>query len=251
MPAGGQDDCLSCRDISVSFGGIAALRGVSITVVPGKILGLIGPNGAGKTTLVNVLTGFQLPAAGSVSIGSVQITGLPPRAFARRGVARTFQSARMFKHLTVLENVAVAPCARGASRKAARRHAAAILDWVELSAKADQPAATLPFGDERRVGIARALAVAPKFLLLDEPAAGLNEQECGHLVGLIRRVPESFGCGVLLIEHNMRVVLNTCPTLHVLDGGKTLASGPSSEVSRNPEVIESYIGVKTKRSARA
>jgi branched-chain amino acid transport system ATP-binding protein len=251
MSAGGQDDCLSCRDISVSFGGIAALRGVSISVVPGKILGLIGPNGAGKTTLVNVLTGFQRPAAGSVSIGPAEITKFPPRVFARRGVARTFQSARVFKHLTVLENVAVPLCTRGESRIAARRHAAEILDWVELSAKADQQAATLPFGDERRVGIARALAAAPRFLLLDEPAAGLNDQECEHLVALVRRLPESFGCGVLLIEHNMRVVLDTCPTLHVLDGGKTLASGPASEVSRNPEVIESYIGVKTRRSARA
>jgi branched-chain amino acid transport system ATP-binding protein len=251
MAKSGQDDCLSCRDISVNFGGIAALRGVSINVAQSKVIGLIGPNGAGKTTLVNVLSGFQRPVAGSVFVGPTEITSLPARAFAKRGIARSFQSARVFAHLTVLENVAVPLCARGEGRKKARRHAAEILNWVGLSAKADQQAGTLPFGDERRVGIARALATAPKFLLLDEPAAGLNEQECEHLVGLVRRVPESFGCGVLLIEHNMRVVLDICPMLHVLDGGRTLASGPSSEVSRNPQVIECYIGVKTRRFARA
>jgi branched-chain amino acid transport system ATP-binding protein len=244
-------ESLSGRDISVNFGGVAALNRVSIEVSNGAIRGLIGPNGAGKTTLVNVLTGFQRPDEGSVRIADVDVTRSAPDDLARRGIARTFQAARLFMNLSVLENVEVSVCAAGVGRRAAERRSMEILQWANLKLRSHISAGALPFGEERRVGIARALALAPKYLLLDEPAAGLSEQECDDLADLIRRIPTSFGCGVLLIEHNMPVVMQTCPELQVLDGGRTIALGPTEEVKRDRQVIEAYLGTVSGEGARA
>jgi branched-chain amino acid transport system ATP-binding protein len=244
-------ETLSGRDISVNFGGVAALSCVSIEVSQGAIRGLIGPNGAGKTTLVNVLTGFQRPDEGSVWIADCDVTRSTPDEIARRGVARTFQAARLFMNLSVLENVEVSVCAAGVSRRAAEQRSMEILQWANLTPRTHISAGALPFGEERRVGIARALALAPKFLLLDEPAAGLSEQECEDLADLIRRIPSDFGCGILLIEHNMPVVMQTCPELQVLDGGRTIAFGPTAEVKQDRQVIEAYLGTVSGEGARA
>jgi branched-chain amino acid transport system ATP-binding protein len=244
-------ETLTGRDISVSFGGVAALAGVSIEVNQGSIRGLIGPNGAGKTTLVNVLTGFQRPDAGAVLISGDDVTRTAPDEIARRGVVRTFQAARLFLNLTVLENVEVSVCSTGLGRRAAERRAMEILESANLSQRCHVSAGALPFGEERRVGIARALAMAPRFLLLDEPAAGLSEQECDDLAELIRRIPSIYGCGILLIEHNMPVVMQTCPELQVLDGGRTIALGPTDDVKRNREVIEAYLGTMSGEDRRA
>jgi branched-chain amino acid transport system ATP-binding protein len=251
MPEASPGETLSGRDISVNFGGVAALTGVSIDVSQGAIRGLIGPNGAGKTTLVNVLTGFQRPDEGSVRIVDDDVTRSAPDEIARRGVVRTFQAARLFMNLSVLENVEVSLCASGLGRRVAEHRSREILQWANLMSRAHISAGALPFGEERRVGIARALAVAPKFLLLDEPAAGLSEQECDDLADLIRRIPSTYGCGILLIEHNMPVVMQTCPELQVLDGGRTIALGPTDEVRKDRKVIEAYLGTISGEGVRA
>jgi branched-chain amino acid transport system ATP-binding protein len=243
-------ETLEGTDIVVAFGGLTAIAGVSLALGGGEILGLIGPNGAGKTTLVNVLTGFQKPSRGRISLGGVDMTGLAAHRFARAGLARTFQAVRLFRDLPVIENLEAAAVGSGLSRRAARARASDILEWIGFSHKARHRADSLPYGEERRVGIARALAAHPKFVLLDEPAAGLSDAECDDLKGLIARIPETFGCGVLLIEHNMRVVMGACARIHVIDVGKTIAEGSPEEIQHHPEVIRAYLGVKSE-SARA
>jgi branched-chain amino acid transport system ATP-binding protein len=235
--------------ISVGFGGVKALSAVTIELRQGALLGVIGPNGAGKTTLVNVLTGFQRPTAGSIEVDSRTMRRYGPTKAVNAGVARTFQGARLFRSLTVRENVEVSLCARGMGRRAAALRAAAILEWSGMKHRATAVAGDLPFGEERMIGIARALGASPRFLLLDEPAAGLNEKECATLVDLMRRIPQDFGCGLLLIEHNMDVIMRTCSRLHVLDHGSTIALGPTEEVRRDPKVLAAYLGVKVTRGA--
>lgn len=235
-------EALEATDITVRFEGLSALENVNLRLPRGEVLGLIGPNGAGKTTLVNVLTGFQAPDAGRVLMDGRDLTGHAPNRLARNGLARTFQGVRLFSHLPVSENLEVAAVGSGLSLRQARRRGREISLWMKLSDKADLLADTLPHGDERRVGIARALAMHPTYLMLDEPAAGLNDAECDELMGLIARIPDEFGCGVLLIEHNMQVIMGVCSRIEVLDSGRNIAEGTPRDIKRNPDVIRAYLG---------
>jgi branched-chain amino acid transport system ATP-binding protein len=237
-------DSLQASGISVRFEGLTAIDGVSITLGRGEILGLIGPNGAGKTTLVNVLTGFERPTAGRVVLAGEDVTNLPAHRLGRAGLARTFQGVRLFRGLSVMENLEAAAVGAGLHRRDAERRAAQILCWMNFESKAFDLAETLSYGEERLVGIGRALAMAPRFILLDEPAAGLTDAECDELMALIARIPDEFECGVLLIEHNMRVVMGVCDRIHVIAGGRTIAQGTPDEIQRDAAVVEAYLGTK-------
>ncbi|MEX2375362.1 MAG: ABC transporter ATP-binding protein [Dehalococcoidia bacterium] len=236
------DASLRAEEVSVSFGGVRALQNVTLVLEETEILGLIGPNGAGKTTLVNVLTGFQLSDRGKVVVGGISLSGRPPHHFARHGVARTFQSGRVFGRLTVFENIEVAGLASRLSRRRARRQAGELIDFMGLSSYASARASTLPFGDERRLEIARALATSPSFLLLDEPAAGMNEVEGGDLVSKVRHIRDHRKCAILVIEHDMAVIMQLCDRVHVLDHGKTIALGSPDQIRHDPKVIAAYLG---------
>ncbi|MFC3072067.1 ABC transporter ATP-binding protein [Shinella pollutisoli] len=235
---------LEARGVAVAFGGIRALSGVDLSLKRGEILGLIGPNGAGKTTMVNVLSGFQRPTSGAIRLDDIDVSRLSARKIAQAGVARSFQAARLFRAMTVEQNLSVAAIGAGLARRPARERALGILDWMGLAGKADLRCDSLSYGDERRVSIARALALEPSFALLDEPASGMNDAECEALMELIARLPERFGCGVLLIEHNMKVIMGVCERIHVLDGGQSLAEGSPADIQMNPVVRRAYLGEK-------
>jgi ABC-type branched-subunit amino acid transport system ATPase component len=235
---------LQAFDISVRFDGLTAIDGVSISLGRREILGLIGPNGAGKTTLVNVLTGFERPTEGRVVLAGEDVTDLPPHRLGRAGLARTFQGVRLFRGLSVIENLEAAAVGAGLRRRNAEGRAAQILCWMNFEGKAFDLAETLSYGEERLVGIGRALAMGPRFVLLDEPAAGLTDAECDELMALIERIPDEFQCGVLLIEHNMRVVMGVGDRIHVIAGGRTIAQGTPPEIQRDRAVIEAYLGTK-------
>ena len=233
---------LVAEAVTVRFGGLVAIADVTIRLAPDRVLGLIGPNGAGKTTLVNVLSGFQRPHAGRLRLGDREITRLPRDGFARSGVVRTFQAVRLFKGLSVSENVEVGFVNRGVGRAEARRRARTLLAEFDLTEKADQPATSLSYGQERRAGLARALASAPKFLLLDEPAAGLAAAEAEELREIIGQVRKRYGCGILVIEHNMALVMSLCDHIHVLDSGRTIAAGTPAEIRTDAGVRAAYLG---------
>jgi branched-chain amino acid transport system ATP-binding protein len=246
-----QKSTLEARGIHVAFGGIWALNGVDVELRRGEVLGLIGPNGAGKTTMVNVLSGFQKPTLGTVKLDGVEVSGLSAHRIARAGIARSFQAARLFRDLTVEQNLAVAGIGIGLSGRAAADRARDVLDWVGCADKAEQRCDSLSYGDERRIGIARVLALSPSFALLDEPASGMNDAECDALMAVISGIPARFGCGVMLIEHNMKVIMGVCQRIHVLDGGKSLADGTPDEVRRDRNVRRAYLGEKASNDALA
>ena len=233
---------LRATGVSRAFEGVQALREVSLELHRHEVVGLIGPNGAGKTTLVNILTGFDFPDAGTVELGEREITKWTPARRGRTGLARTFQHSRSFRNLTVRENVEVAALGSGARNREARRRSDQLLGLFGLGGHADVPASALAHGDERKLGVARALATAPHFVLLDEPAAGLTELEGEELVAILRGVLDDFGCGILLIEHEMSVVMSLCPLIQVLDDGVTLKVGAPEEIQADPSVIEAYLG---------
>jgi len=233
---------LAADRVSVAFAGLKALSDVSLNVASGQVLGLIGPNGAGKTTLVNVLTGFQAPTGGAVRLDGAPLSGLKPHEMRRRGIARTFQGGRLFRDLPVIDNLEVTGLGLGLSRHAAIAEAEAMLDWIGIAPLADRIAGTLPYTDERRVAIGRALVQRPAFLLLDEPAAGMSAQEAAELSVLIRRIAAELGCGVLLIEHNVGLVLGLCDHIVVLDSGAVIETGPPAAIRASEKVRHAYMG---------
>jgi branched-chain amino acid transport system ATP-binding protein len=235
-------DTLRATGVSRHFQGVHALRDVTLELRRNEVVGLIGPNGAGKTTLVNVLTGFDFPTAGTVELSGRDVTRWSPHRRGRAGLARTFQHSRSFASLSVRENVEVAALGSGAGPRDARRRAAMLLGLVGLDRYAEQPAGSLAHGDERKLGVARALATEPRFLLLDEPAAGLPEGEVPEFAAAVRSVRDDHDAGVLLIDHNMALVMEVCDRIQVLDQGRTLAEGTPAEVRRNLDVAAAYLG---------
>jgi len=208
----------------------------------GEVVGLIGPNGAGKSTLVNVLSGFDRPTEGSVELEGRDVTRWPAHRRGRGGLARTFQHAHTFGALTVRENVEVAALGVGLSPRQAAERARELLELLGLTRQADTPASSLPHGDERRLGVARAVATGPRFVLLDEPAAGLPEAEVPAFADVVRSVRDDHGAGVLLIDHNMALIMSVCDRIHVLDQGRTLAEGTPVEIRANLDVAAAYLG---------
>jgi branched-chain amino acid transport system ATP-binding protein len=233
---------LDVVDASVVFSGLRALDRVSLSVAAGEIVGLIGPNGSGKTTLVNAVTGQVPLAEGRVLLDGEEISGLSPPAVALKGITRSFQIVRLFNNLTVRENIEVSALARGDPIRTARNKANALLAEFGLARRADDLGFGLSYGDKRRVEIARALAGDPAFLLLDEPAAGMNEAESGVLLQILRELPRARGLGLLIIDHDMGLIMRLCSRLHVLASGRTIAEGDASSVRQNPAVIEAYLG---------
>jgi ABC-type branched-subunit amino acid transport system ATPase component len=228
--------------VAVHFAGLRAVDGVDLRVEPGEILGLIGPNGAGKTTLVNAITGFQRLTAGRIELAGSDVTDWSASSLARKGVCRTFQSVRLFPDLSVRENVELGAIGAGASRRVAGERTEALIERMQLESVAGRDASEIPHGQERRVGIARALATNPRFLLLDEPGAGLNEEESAELLAALRSIRDDFDCALVVIEHDMGLIMQLCERIQVLDHGKTLAIGTPSEVARDPAVLEAYLG---------
>ncbi len=233
---------LEAREVQVHFAGVKAVDGVDLTLEKGEILGLIGPNGAGKTTFMNAISGFVPLTGGAVRLSGDDVSGSSPQTLVKRGLVRTFQQVATFPDLTVFENVELGALGAGLSRRKARERTWELLEGLRLDHLSRYFASALPHGEERRVGIARAVAVSPSFLLLDEPAAGLNDAESEELARTIVQVRDDLGCGVLLVEHDMRVIFGVCQRIQVLDYGKSVAHGTPEEVRKNRKVIEAYLG---------
>jgi branched-chain amino acid transport system ATP-binding protein len=254
---------LVAERLSVAFGGVRAIDDVSLAVAPGLVFSIIGPNGAGKTTLFNVISGLYRPERGRVRLAGEDVTALAPEGLARRGLSRTFQNLQIFFRMSVIENVMVGrhrhettgmfadlfhlPAVRRQNRMT-REAAAAALERVGLAAAAERPAGSLSFGDLKRLELARALASEPKLLLLDEPAAGCDAVETEGIATVIRRLSRD-GITVVLVEHDMRLVMNVSDRIHVLANGRTLAEGAADEVRTNPAVIAAYLGIRGAQEA--
>lgn len=244
-------DRLEARDVRVYYEGVRAVDGVSLSLDMGEILGLIGPNGAGKSTLMKAIGGFAPLTTGSISVGGVDASARNPERVARLGVLRTFQDVATFPRLTVMENVEVGALGAGLGRRAARRRARDVVRQLSLEHVASRAAWTIPHGEERLLGIARAVARGPRFLLLDEPAAGLNDGETAHLGRTILSLRDELGCGVLLVEHDMPVIFSVCERIQVLDEGRVIALGSPDEIANDLVVAEAYLGQKGAKLAHA
>jgi branched-chain amino acid transport system ATP-binding protein len=232
---------LRASSVSRSFEGVQALRDVSLELGPGEVVGLIGPNGAGKSTLVNVLSGFDRPSSGRVLLEEQDVTRWSAHRRGRHGLSRTFQHSHAFRGLTVRENVEVSALGVGASGRKASRRADELLELLGLAEYAERPASQLSHGDERRLGVARALATGPRYVLMDEPAAGLPEAEVPDFAAAVSAVRDR-GAGVLLVDHNVALVLEVCERIHVLDQGTTLAEGTPAEIRVHLGVAAAYLG---------
>ncbi|MDX6388053.1 MAG: branched-chain amino acid transport system ATP-binding protein, partial [Gaiellaceae bacterium] len=228
--------------MSRSFEGVHALRDVTLELGRAEIAGLIGPNGAGKSTFVNVLSGFDRPTSGTVELEGRDVTHWSPSRRGRQGLSRTFQHSHAFGSLSVRENLEVAALGVGVVAREARLRASELLEMLGLSAQAEAPAGTLAQGDERRLGVARALATRPRFVLLDEPAAGLPEAEVPGFAEAVRGVRDDHDAGVLLIDHNIALIMGLCDRIYVLDQGRVLAEGTPEEIRANLDVAAAYLG---------
>jgi ABC-type branched-subunit amino acid transport system ATPase component len=240
---------LEAQAVVMRFGGVEALRGVSLALAQGEIVGLIGPNGSGKTTLLNCLSGVFRPTAGAVAVDGRPLTGSVHRV-ARRGVVRTFQNIRLFGRLTALQNVEAGALGAGrVPRRRSRDFASAVLRELGIARLADRFVETLSYGDQRRVEIARALAARPRFLLLDEPAAGMHDGESDELAGSIERIRADHGCGLLVVEHDLRLIMRVCESIVVLNEGDVISRGRPEEVRADPAVVAAYIGTEAPTGA--
>jgi branched-chain amino acid transport system ATP-binding protein len=228
--------------ISKAFGALQVLGDVSVTVNPGEILGLLGPNGAGKSTLLNILAGHERQDGGTVDLDGSNVDGFSPHARAKVGLARTFQSGRLFSNLTAAENIALGALGLGQSRKIAEERTRSAAEILGISDLLEVPSISLSHGNARLVGLARAVAANPKYLIMDEPAAGLNEHEVPKLLVALKAVNESTGCGMLLVEHNVKLVTQVCSRVIVLATGELIFNGAPSEALRDPKVKAGYLG---------
>jgi branched-chain amino acid transport system ATP-binding protein len=242
MTSGGLE--LVAHDVSVQFEGLKALSEVTLAVPRGRITGLIGPNGAGKTTLINVLTGFQSASTGGVALEGEAINGIAAHKLRRMGVARTFQSGRLFRDLPVIDNLEVTGVGLRQKRRDAIAEAERVMAWLGISHLAGTIAGALPYTDERRVAIGRAIMCTPRYLLLDEPAAGMSEHESHDLAVIIRQVAGELGVGVLLIEHNIGLVLELCERIYVLDSGEIIEVGSPAQIRNSDAVRHAYMGTQ-------